>query len=184
MGIEMLLTPWRVLFASVVLALLLAAPVSAAPRPAPTSPRPLLFVPSFSSNVVSVFDPRTDRLVKSVGIQAQGACCAYASPDQKTVYIVDGLSPYVTAIDTASLKVTHVIPIRGTWGDHGSAMPSDGKTMWLDDLPQGDIEGIDTHTNKVAKFYPGVGGLFANSLDGRWLFVDNGATFEVRNAAD
>jgi YVTN family beta-propeller protein len=63
-------------------------------------------------------------------------------------------------------------------------MPWDGKTMWLDDLPQGDIEGIDTHTNKVAKFYPGVGGLFANSLDGRWLFVDNGATFEVRNAAD
>jgi YVTN family beta-propeller protein len=156
-----------------------AAKASAAERS-----RPLLFVPSFSSNVVSVFDPRTDQLVKSIGIQAKGACCAYASPDQKTVYIVDGLSPYVTAIDTRSLAVTHVIPIQGTWGDHGSAMPRDGKMLWLDDLPQGDIEGIDTRTNTVTRFYQGVGGLFANSLDGKRLYVDNGSTFEVLDAAD
>jgi YVTN family beta-propeller protein len=160
------------------------APISRSTAAVPaTSPRPLLSVPSFSSNVVSVFDLRTNRLVKSIGIQARGACCAYASPDRRTVYIVDGLSAYVTAIDTRSLKVTHVIPIQGTWGDHGSAMPSDGKMLWLDDLPQGDIEGIDTKLNKVTKFYGGVGGLFANSRDGRRLFIDSGSTFSVREAA-
>jgi YVTN family beta-propeller protein len=159
-----------------------AAPVFATSQ-ATQQRRPLLFVPSFDSNVVSVFDLRNGKLIKSIGLQARGACCVYSTPDQRTVYVVGGLSPYVTAMDTKSLRVTRVIRIPGLSGDHGSVLSRDGRTFWVDNLPQGDIVGIDTHTNTVRKVFKGAGGVFQNSRDGRWLFQDNGhGVFTVRDA--
>jgi DNA-binding beta-propeller fold protein YncE len=127
-----------------------------------------------------VFDLRTNKLVKTVGIQARGACCVYATPDQRHIYNVGGLSAYITAIDTKSLRVTHVIPFDATAGDHGSVIAKDGKMFWFDD--GADILGVDVRSNKVAKVFKGVGGLFQNSRDGRWLFQDNTkGAFTVRD---
>jgi DNA-binding beta-propeller fold protein YncE len=145
----------------------------------------LLFVPSFSSNIVTVFDLRSNRRVASIGLGARGACCAYASPDQRTVYVVGGLSPEVTEIDTRTLTVRRVIDTPGVSGDHGSAMPRDGKLFWFDDIPQGDVAAIDTGTHKIGRVFAGIGGLFGNSLDGRWLYQvggSDGTSFTVRDA--
>lgn len=139
-------------------------------------------MPSFGSNVVSVFDLDTNKLVKTIGIQARGACCVYVSPDQRTVYNVGGLSAFITAFDTRTLTVSHVIPFEGTIGDHGSTMPADGRTFWFDNTS--DILGLDTRTDLVTRVFKGTGGLFCNSTDGRWLFEDDTkGHFIVRDAA-
>src|ERR1700728_442275 len=79
-----------------------------APRASAQTAHHYLFAPSFSSNNVTVFDLETGALVKSIPLQAKGACCAYATPDGSKVFITDGLSPYVTIINTHTLSVEHV----------------------------------------------------------------------------
>ncbi|HEY1653003.1 MAG TPA: hypothetical protein VGG09_14055 [Acidimicrobiales bacterium] len=145
----------------------------APPAHAQTTGRGLLFAPSFSSNVVSVFDLNTDRLVASIGIQAKGACCAYGTPDGKYVYVVDGLSPHVTRINVASLKVDHLTTLAGTWGDRGAPVPDDDQTFWLDEIPQGDVQGIDVATGQVVHTFPFIGNTFSVSHDGRFLYEVN-----------
>jgi YVTN family beta-propeller protein len=152
---------------------------SAAPRGPHAGVQPLLFVPSFSSNVVSVFDARTDKLVKYIGIDARGAAVPYVTPNQRDVFIVDGLSPYTTEIDTRTLTVQHVIEVPGTWGDRGSPLSWSGSTFWMDSIPQGDIEAISTRQHKVTKEFAGAGEQFANSFNGRWIFVFNNGEFQV-----
>jgi DNA-binding beta-propeller fold protein YncE len=172
----------KALLLATCLTLLLAGFAAAAPA---RRTRPLLFVPSFSSNIVTVFDLRTNARVASIGLGARGACCAYASPDRSTVYVVGGLSPEVTEIDTRTLKVRRVIDTPGVSGDHGSAMPRDGRLFWFDDIPQGDVAAIDTRTHAVARVFAGIGGLFGNSLDGRWIYQQGGSdgtSFTVRDA--
>ena len=141
--------------------------------------RPLLFVPSFSSNVVSVIDPRTDKVVKYIGIDARGAAVPYVTPNQRDVFIVDGLSPYTTEINTRTLTVQHVIKVPGTWGDRGSPLAYGGGTFWLDSIPQGDIEAVSVPQHKVTKVFDGAGEQFANSLNGCWIFVFTDGEFRV-----
>ncbi|HEX3899696.1 MAG TPA: hypothetical protein VHW74_11035 [Mycobacteriales bacterium] len=155
---------------------LLAMPASSAAGAHPAdSARTLLFVPSFSSNVVTVFDARTDKRVASIGIDANGACCAYATPDQRKVFIVDGLSPFATRIDVNTLKVDHVTRLDGTWGDRGAPVQRDGKLFWLDEIPQGHVQGINVKTGQVVHTYPAIGNTFSVSHNGRWLFEANTA---------
>lgn len=179
----------RSIIAALVLALLfVSAPSAFADNPPAAeseSRQPLLFLPSFGSNVVSVLDTRTDRVIKHIGMQAKGASVAYASPDQKTVYVVAGADHFVSEIDTASLSVRRVIPFRGTIGDRGSALPADGDLFWLTTLPEGNIQAIDTSKGKVTRVLKGGGMMFANSRDGRWIYVvTNNRTFEVRDATN
>lgn len=152
---------------------LLAIPAPPAGAHPAGSPRTLLFVPSFSSNVVTVFDARTDKRVASIGIDANGACCAYATPDQRKVFIVDGLSPFATRIDVNTLKVDHVTRLDGTWGDRGAPVQRDGKLFWLDEIPQGHVQGINVRTGQVVHTYPAIGNTFSVSHNGRWLFEAN-----------
>jgi YVTN family beta-propeller protein len=58
--------------------------------------------------------------------------------------------------------------------------------FWLDSIPQGDIEGIDTQLHTVTREFPGAGMQFENSHDGRWLFIVTTGTsgnnvFDVRS---
>jgi YVTN family beta-propeller protein len=135
--------------------------------------RTLLFVPSFSSNVVTVFDARTDKRVASIGIEANGACCAYATPDQRKVFIVDGLSPFATRIDVNTLKVDHVTRLDGTWGDRGAPVQRNGKLFWLDEIPQGHVQGINVKSGQVVRTYPAIGNTFSVTHNGRWLLEAN-----------
>ena len=145
----------------------------ASPVHAQTKGPALLFAPSFSSNVVSVFDLDTNQLIASIGIQAKGACCAYGTPDGKYVYVVDGLSPHVTRINVATLKVDHLTTLAGTWGDRGAPVPDDDQTFWLDEIPQGDVQGIDVATGQVVHTFPFIGNTFSVSHDGRFLYEAN-----------
>ena len=148
-------------------------------------PGAYLFAPSFSSSNVSVYDLATDRRVALIGIQARGACCAYQTPDHKKVYIVDGLSPYVTAIDVASLRVQHVTKLRGTWGDRGTTIQRDGKIFWFSEIFQGHVEAIDTATNAIVHSYPEIGNNFTVTLDGKILasVAKDRSTLVIRQAA-
>jgi YVTN family beta-propeller protein len=164
---------------------LLTAESAPAAAPAAEPRQPLLFLPSFGSNVVSVLDPQTDRVIDYIGMQAKGASVAYASPDQQTVYVVAGADHYVSEIDTASLSVRRVIPFEGVIGDRGSALPDDGSLFWLATLPEGNIEAIDTSQHKVTRIFERGGNMFANSRDGHWLYVvTSNRTFEVHDATD
>src|ERR1700756_3677543 len=113
----------------------LLAPGSHASLPARHA---LLFAPNFSSNVMTVFDLQTNRVVKYLDVKAKGPCCAYVAPDQKTVMLVEGFSPYVTTIDVATLTVRKQSMIGSTIGDIGSDIQRDGKTFYANVLPQGD----------------------------------------------
>jgi DNA-binding beta-propeller fold protein YncE len=133
-----------------------------------------LFAPSFSSNIVTVFDLATGALVKSIPLQAKGACCAYATPDGSKVFITDGLSPYVTIINARTLQVEHVTKLVDRWGDRGSPVQRDGKIFWTSEIFAGHVEAIDTATGKVVHTYLGIGNNFAASVDGNTLYIASG----------
>jgi YVTN family beta-propeller protein len=156
-----------------VAASILVMPASSARVGGHQGGRTLLFVPSFSSNVVTVFNAGTGRRVASIGINANGACCAYATPNQRKVFIVDGLSPFATRIDVNTLKVDHVTRLAGTWGDRGAPVPRSGKLFWLDEIPQGNVQSINVKTGQVVHTYPSIGDAFSVSHNGRWLFEAN-----------
>lgn len=155
------------------LSLLLSAGPTNAARPANAYPH-LLIAPGFSTNVVSVFDLRTGRHVKDITNGAAGPCCAHATPDGKTVMVVDGFSPYVTTLDVRTLSVRRQTSIPGPIGDIGSDVQDDGKVFWASNLPQGDIMAIDIATGKVLKTYLKAGPHFQVRPDGRILFTLNG----------
>ncbi len=89
------------------------------------------------------------------------------------MFIVDGLSPYLTRINVATLKVDHLTTLAGTWGDRGAPVPDDDTTMWLDEIPQGDVQGIDVATGQVVHTFPHIGDAFSVSHDGRFLYEAN-----------
>jgi DNA-binding beta-propeller fold protein YncE len=133
-----------------------------------------LFAPSFSSNIVTVFDLQTGAIVKSIPLQAKGACCAYATPDGSKVFITDGLSPYVTIINARTLTVEHLTKLVDTWGDRGTPVQRDGKVFWTSEIFSGHVQGIDTATGRVLHTYLGIGNNFAASFDGNTLYTATG----------
>ncbi|MCU1692320.1 MAG: uncharacterized protein JWM64_1411 [Frankiales bacterium] len=162
-------TARRVALSALVAAAALGGSALAAPtRPAP-APHPLLFAPDFSANVVSVFDLTTNRLVKTLEVQAKGPCCAHATSDGRTVMVVDGFSPHVTTVDVPSLSVRRVTTIGSTIGDIGSDIQRGDGTFYANDLPLGNVYRIDIASGKVTKTYPQLGHFFV-SRDGRTLF--------------
>ena len=126
-----------------------AVTVSGPSTAASSNPPTLLFAPSFANNIVSVYNLNNDQLVASIGVDAHGACCAYATPDHKYVFIVDGLGPYATRINVATLTADHVTTLNGALGDRGAPVQNDSKTFWLDTLPQGNVQSIDVATGEL-----------------------------------
>jgi DNA-binding beta-propeller fold protein YncE len=131
-----------------------------------------LFAPNFSSNVVSVFDLRTDKLIKYIDVQAKGPCCAHVTHDGRTVMIVDGFSPYVTTIDVRDLAVRRLTQIGNTIGDIGSDIQRDDRRFYANDLPSGNVYAIDIASGRVLKTFPNKGHFFV-SRDGRTLYSAN-----------
>jgi DNA-binding beta-propeller fold protein YncE len=131
-----------------------------------------LFAPNFSSNVLSVFDLRTDKLVKYIDVQAKGPCCAHVTHDGRTVMLVDGFSPYVTTIDVRRLAVRRLTRIGNTIGDIGSDIQRDDRLFYANDLPSGNVYAIDIASGRVLKTFPNLGHFFV-SRDGRTLYSAN-----------
>jgi YVTN family beta-propeller protein len=147
--------------------------LAAAPPPTSgTGAAPLLFAPNFSSNVVSVFDLRTNRLIKYIDVKAKGPCCAHVTSDGRTLMVVDGFSPHVTTVDVAQLAVRRVTQIGNTIGDIGSDIQGDDRTFYANDLPAGNVYAIDIATGRVLKTFPNLGHFFV-SRDGKTLFAAN-----------
>jgi DNA-binding beta-propeller fold protein YncE len=179
------------LTAPLAFALALIGSASSAAAETPAKPaahgQPLLFVPSYTANVMSVFDARDGKLLKKMVIPGKGLCCSYANPDQRTLYVTNGATNQVTEVDTRSMSVRKVITLSGNWADRGSKMPSDGKTLWLASLRDNKYFGIDTASFSVAKVFSPAPLQFANSWDGKWMFtvaapaLDVAATFVVRS---
>jgi hypothetical protein len=159
----------RLLLAGLLASTALLVPSSQAAAPHPAS---LLFAPNFSSNVMTVFDLRTNKVVKHLDVQAKGPCCVFVTPDRKTVMLVEGFSPYVTTVDVATLSVRRQTTIGSTIGDIGSDIQRDGKTFYANVLPQGDTYAINIATGRVGREFPGVGHFFV-SRDGKTLFSAN-----------
>jgi YVTN family beta-propeller protein len=137
------------------------------------SARHYLFAPSFASNLVTVFDLDSGQLAASIPAQARGPCCANATPDGKTVFVVDGLSPYVSIIDVASLSVTRLVKLPGTWGDRGVPVQRDGNTFWLSELPEGNIDAIDVASQQLIRSFPFISNTVTVSRDGQTLYTAN-----------
>jgi DNA-binding beta-propeller fold protein YncE len=154
--------------------MLSALSLAAQEAPAQSGARQYLFAPSFSSNVVTVFDLQTHAIVKSIALQAKGACCAYATPDGSKLFITDGLSPYVTIINARTLTVEHVTKLVDRWGDRGTPVQRDGKVFWTSEIFSGHVQGIDTATGQVVHTYLGIGNNFAASFDGNTLYTAAG----------
>ncbi|MDQ1697823.1 MAG: large repetitive protein [Frankiaceae bacterium] len=168
---------WTWALGSLLVATALVAPVRATahgthePR-ANASSTHYLFAPNFSSNVVSVFDLQTNKLIKYIDVQAKGPCCAHVTHDGKTVMVVDGFSPYVTTIDVGSLAVRRLTQIGNTIGDIGSDIQRGDRTFYANDLPFGNVYAIDIASGKVRKTFPDLGHFFV-SRDGRTLYSAN-----------
>jgi DNA-binding beta-propeller fold protein YncE len=131
----------------------------------------LLYAPNFSSNVVSVFDLQTYKLVKHIDVQAAGPCCAHVTPDGKKVMIVGGFSPYVITTDVAHRSVVRKTRIGKTIGDIGSDIQRDGKMFWASDLPLGNVYGIDVATGAVKTTFKQIGPHFFVARDGKTLYA-------------
>lgn len=158
-------------------ALLSGSAVAARPAkaPHPHGPAPLLFAPNFSSNVMSVFDLSTNKLVKHIDVQAKGPCCAHVTNDGKTLMVVDGFSPYVTTVDVGSLSVRRITRIGDTIGDIGSDIQRDDRTFYANDLPNGNVYRVDIASGAVQRTYPNLGHFFV-SRDGRTIYSANPAS--------
>jgi YVTN family beta-propeller protein len=154
----------------------------AAAAMAQTATKRYLFVPIFSSSVVTVFDLETLQLVKHIPMTVKGACCAYPTPDGSKVFITAGLSPYVVTIDTRSLSVLRTTKLQDRWGDRGSPVQRDGKLYWTSGIFAGHVEAIDVETGKVMHTYRDIGNVFTVTHDGRTIYTvkpygDEGSVF-------
>jgi DNA-binding beta-propeller fold protein YncE len=153
-----------------VLAVPVRASVPTAAMPNPSYPH-LLYAPNFSSNVATVFDLQTYKVVKYIDTQAAGPCCAHVTPDGKKVMIVGGFSPYVVTTDVATLSVIRKTRIGHAIGDIGSDIQSDGKMFWASDLPLGNVYGIDIATGAVKTTFKRIGPHFFVARDGKTLYA-------------
>lgn len=142
-----------------------------------------LFAPSFSSNLVTVLDLDANTVAAHIPVQARGPCCAHATPDGRKVYVVDGLGPWVTVIDPATLQVTRKIRLHGLLGDRGHRIQHDGRLFWISTLPDGWLEAIDTTTDEIVHSYPLISNTFSISRDGQSLYSANVTTLPTAFAA-
>jgi DNA-binding beta-propeller fold protein YncE len=159
-------------------------PAAQATAPAVVTGRHLLFAPSFSSNVVTVWDGDTYKRIATIPIEKSAPCCAHATPDGKRVFVIQSMAPEVTTIDVATMHVLRYTHLpNSTWADRGSEIQNDGKMFWASNIPEGNIFGIDVATGQIKHSYPGMGNTYANSRDGTYLYVTTGGRLEVRLAA-
>lgn len=139
----------------------------------PAHARSYLFAPAFASNVISVFDAGTGKLVKHVGAEHAGPCCAHGTPDGTKVFVVGGQSPWVSIIDTATLKVVKRTRLIGTWGDRGSTIGRKSRLFWVSDLPEGHLEALDIKTGEVVRRFRFIANTYTVSRDGKNLYSVN-----------
>jgi DNA-binding beta-propeller fold protein YncE len=133
-------------------------------------PPAYLLVPSFTSNVVTVFDLSTHARVKAIPLGSKGACCVYPLTSGTKAYVVSGLAPHVSVLDVARLEMVKRIQITDTMAEAGSRLQSDERMFWVGEIGKAYVEGIDTQTDSIVHSYVGGGGAMHVGPDGKYVF--------------
>lgn len=149
-------------------------------------PSAYLIAPSFTSNILTVFDLRTNTPVKTIPLGSKGACCVYPLASGEKAYVVSGLDPHVSVLDIATLEIVKRIELADVWAEAGSPVQSDDRVFWVGEIGKAYVEGIDTQTDEIVHSYAGGGGAMHVSPDGQYLFSlmteGNSHTFTVRES--
>ncbi|KJS09005.1 MAG: hypothetical protein VR73_03555 [Gammaproteobacteria bacterium BRH_c0] len=150
-------------------------------------PSAYLIAPSFTSNLISIFDLRTNTAVKTIPLGSRGACCVYPLASGEKAYVVSGLDPHVSVLDMHSLEIVKRIELSDIWAEAGSRVQADDRMFWVGEIGKAYVEGIDTRTEEIVHSYPGGGGAMHVSPDGQYLYSlmteGEAPVFSVRDPA-
>ncbi|GIM94611.1 YncE family protein [Paractinoplanes toevensis] len=131
------------------------------------------FTANHESNLVSVIDMRTDKLLDTVPVSRAPHSIA-VSPDGRRAMVVSYQTNTVDLIDTVTLKRTGPLPVGK--GAQCVAFAADGEHAYTVDEAAGTISVVDGQTGKVTSTVkvgrsPRTIGV---SADGRFAYVANG----------
>jgi len=106
--------------------------------------------------------------------QYQGPCDVVASPDGKTLFVINADGCQIAVVDIAGANVARTIGLPP--GPTGLALSPDGATLYVTcAAPQGTVSVIDVASGNVKETIPVGHGATGPSVspDGKWLYVCN-----------
>lgn len=133
---------------------------------------PLAYVPNYSDNTVTAFDPVTDAVDGTIGV-GRDPGDAQLGADGSRVYVANQGSNDVSVIDTLTGQVTATVKTGKVPAT--LRISPDGKSAWVSDYGDNAIQRIDLTTLRAAKAIP-VGRSpqqLAISPDGASVYVVN-----------
>ncbi|TSJ38893.1 T9SS type B sorting domain-containing protein [Mucilaginibacter corticis] len=102
-------------------------PIVATLRVTPTNTG-YAYIPNSGDGTVSVIDPNTNSVIKSILVGANPSAIA-VSPDSKYIYVANSGSNSVSVISTVTNKVVSTIPVGN--GPDGVAVSPDGTSLYV-----------------------------------------------------
>lgn len=109
---------------------------------------PLAYVPNYSDNTVTAFDPVTGAVVHTIGVGRNPGDAAL-SADGSRVYVPNQGSNDVSAIDTASDRVIATVKVGKIPAT--LRLSPDGTTAWVTNYGDNTIQAIDLATLRAGK---------------------------------
>jgi DNA-binding beta-propeller fold protein YncE len=131
----------------------------------------LLYVTTELENSISIFDPKTFKLIGAIPTGQTESHMLAISSDGKTGYTANVAPGTVSVLDMEKKAVRKIIPICKT--TQRIAISPDDKWVFTADQTKPQLAVIDTANNEVTNWIqlPGVGYGTAVTPDGRWLVV-------------
>lgn len=131
----------------------------------------LLYVTTELDKTVTVFDPKTHRIVGTIPTGAEQSHMLILSHDGKMGYTANVGPGSVSVLDMRKRKMLAVIPVAAEV--QRIAISNDDKWVFTSDPKQPRMAVIDTSTRKVTKWIelPGMGYGAKPTADGKWLLV-------------
>jgi hypothetical protein len=107
-----------------------------------------IYLSGYSYSSVTAVQAFNLKLIGTVPLPNE--CCAAASPDSSTLYVVAGTYPdiAVTIIDAATLQVTQTVPLVGVSAVSGLAISPQGSQLYMPG--QTNFQGEDSFTLDLA----------------------------------
>lgn len=109
---------------------------------------PLAYVPNYSDNTVTAFDPVTDAVAATIGV-GRNPGDAQLSADGSRVYVANQGSNDISVIDTVAGKV--IATIKTGKVPATLRIAPDGKSAWVSDYGDNAIQRIDLLTLRAGK---------------------------------
>lgn len=131
----------------------------------------LLFITTELDKTVTVFDPRTRKIVGTIPTGQEESHMLTLSHDGHRGYTANVGPGTVSVLDMVGRKTVAVIPVAKTV--QRISVSADDKFVFTSDQTKPQLAVIDTATNKVKTWVPlpGLGYGTAATSDGRWLLV-------------